>query len=302
MNAPVTGTDTVLWLQSSAPAAPGLSELLEGFGHSFFIQVEEQSSRLEALLFLSNRLEAERVARQLTPLLVEWSALLPVPVTLGGIREMPREDWAERWKQYFHARKISARIVIRPPWEKWEHPEPADIVVQIDPGMCFGTGLHGTTRGCLKLMDSLERDGPRPPGAFFDLGCGSGILSITASLLGWEPVWAMDYETAAVEGTRVNAKANGVGDQLTVVQGDLAHFQPPRDAADLVVANILAPVLLAHAAKIAEVVASHAYLILSGMLHEQADAVLAAYAPLGFIEKSRLALDEWTSILLKKTE
>ena len=108
---------------------------------------------------------------------------------------LPREDWAESWKRFFHVLRVSPRVTVRPPWEPYEPERPDEVVVTIEPGMSFGTGLHGTTQACLRFLESLADDAARSGGAplsVADLGCGSGILSIAALRLGFAPVRGVD--------------------------------------------------------------------------------------------------------------
>ena len=113
------------------------------------------------------------------------------------------DDWAERWKRFHEPVLVGGRLWVRPPWAE-RRPEALDLVV--DPGQAFGTGAHATTRLSLELMLGLE-----PAGSFADLGCGSGVLGIAAALLGFGPITAVDNELAALDATRANAAANGVG-------------------------------------------------------------------------------------------
>ena len=104
---------------------------------------------------------------------------------LGGrelrVEELPREDWAESWKKFFHVIRVSPRVTVRPPWENFEPDRPDGVVVTIEPGMSFGTGLHGTTQACLRFLEELAEEDPAArPRSLADLGCGSGILSIAA--------------------------------------------------------------------------------------------------------------------------
>jgi ribosomal protein L11 methyltransferase len=158
---------------------------------------------------------------------------------------------------------IAGRLTVRPPWEP-PGDTPLDVVV--DPGQAFGTGAHATTRLCLELM----LDAGAPGGAFVDLGCGSGVLSIVAAKLEYKPVTALDHDPAAVDATRENAAANGV--ELDVRQFDLRHEQVP--ACELCVANVLARPLLEWASLQTDL---PPHLILSGLLATEADAVAGAY-------------------------
>jgi ribosomal protein L11 methyltransferase len=194
------------------------------------------------------------------------------------------EDWAERWKQ-FHEPVLVGRspsIRVRPPWAPLRDGA-LDLVV--DPGQAFGTGAHPTTRLCLELMLGLE-----PRGSLADLGCGSGVLAIAAGLLGFGPVTAVDNELAALDATRANAAANGV--QLDRVERLNLRERPPPQA-DTVVANLTRPLLLALAGRLER---RPNALIVSGLLDEEADEVVGAFAPL--TERERRSALGWTAVLL----
>lgn len=218
-----------------------------------------------------------------------------------SVEELPREDWAESWKKFFHVLRVSPRVTVRPPWEDFTPDRPDGVVVTIEPGMSFGTGLHGTTQACLRFLERLADEAPAgaPPRSLADLGCGSGILSIAARKLGYAPVRGVDYDAAAVRVSAENAALNGVPDVSFALCDVTAD---PIPAAEVVVANILAPILLAAAPRIARAVAPDpgAALVLSGILGEQYPRVRAAYEAFGFREEASLAIGEWTSGLLRR--
>ena len=212
---------------------------------------------------------------------------------------LPREDWAESWKRFFHVIRVSPRVTVRPPWEPYEPARADEVVVTIEPGMSFGTGLHGTTQACLRFLEELAAEPGAPARSLADLGCGSGILSIAARKLGYAPVRGVDYDAAAVRVSAENAALNGVPDVSFALCDVTAD---PIPGAEVVVANILAPILLAAAPRIARAVAPGpgAALVLSGILGEQYPRVRAAYEAFGFREEASLAIGEWTSGLLRR--
>lgn len=206
---------------------------------------------------------------------------------VGGAQVVVRgehvaDDWAERWRGYHQPVLVGGRLWVRPPWAP-EHPHAPDVVV--DPGQAFGTGSHATTRLSLELMLDLE-----PVGSFADLGCGSGVLAIAAAKLGFEPVIALDNEPAALEATRANAAANGVG--LSAIERHNLR-EAPAPASQTVCANLIRPLLLRVAELLTE---SPETLIVSGLLDEEADEVAAAFAPLR--ERARRSAQGWSAVLL----
>lgn len=207
-----------------------------------------------------------------------------VPVQVGA-EEVP-DDWAERWKRFHGPILLDGRLYLRPPWEP-AAVRPGVVEVVIDPGRAFGTGSHPTTRMCLELMLTLDRRG-----SLADLGCGSGVLAIAGTKLGFRPVVAVDADGAAVETTVANARANAARlDHVDRV--DLRRSPPPM--ADVITANLMRPLLLRVAGLLAE---APRVLIVSGLLEEEADEVGAAFSPL--VERRRLTTQGWSALLLER--
>lgn len=193
------------------------------------------------------------------------------------------EDWAERWRQFHRPLVLEGRLTVRPPWER---PARTPLDVVIDPGRAFGTGAHATTRLCLELLLTLPSRGP-----LLDLGCGSGVLAITAAGLGFHPVLALDNDPASVGATRANAERNGV--QIDVRRFDLRVAEVP--GLPTVTANLLAPLLRAWAPSVAP---ETERVIASGILASEADAVAAAFAERRLFEAARRSQGEWVALLL----
>lgn len=236
----------------------------------------------------------------------------------------PDEDWILSYRRHFKTDRIGRRLLVVPEWEvDTLQKEPGDenrALVVLDPGLAFGTGKHETTRACLEYIDELSVSG----GSFLDMGCGSGILSIAASKLGYEPVAGFDIDAEAVKAAVGNAGKNGVdvdfrefalgGGSVTLdssieaakgVYPDLALQSRASEVksgvfagADLVVANILGPLLIAFAAEISGYVKSK--LVISGILNELYPEVLAAFTAVGFREVSRKTFSQWSTGLLSR--
>ena len=251
------------------------------------------------------------------------------PIEIGDI---PDEDWKLAYRRHFKIEEIGKRLVTVPAWEKI--PDGNRIPIVLDPGMAFGTGKHETTKACLQYIDEIASavqtsslDARR---SFLDMGCGSGILSIAAAKLGFAPVAGFDIDEEAVQASKENAEANGVSvDYRTFALGrgavtldasieaakglypDLAlqgrvmndecrmmkgGFSP----SDVVVANILGPLLIAFADEIAGFAPKT--LVVSGILEELYPEVLAAYVARGYREISHKTIGEWTTGLLVRGE
>jgi len=197
------------------------------------------------------------------------------------------DDWQERWKDFHHSMLIGGKIFLRPSWEDTEPHEGATEIV-LDPGQAFGTGSHPTTRLCLELLLDLE-----PAGEFVDLGCGSGVLAIAAAKLGWKPVRGYDFDKLAVEATLANAYANNVA--IEVERADLREGLPA--LAPTVFANLMRPLLLDVAKQFPQDHGVEA-IVLSGLLDEEAEEIVVAFAPLGFSEARRVSEGGWTGLRL----
>ncbi len=275
--------------------------------------------------WLQLRVEASREVREaLTLLLTEWGA--------GGVVEEPRavsayfppaaredldarldryaqdlgqpvgwswspvaEGWEDSWKAHFRPAVLSRRLAVCPSWEEFTPADPAVRVIRMDPGRAFGTGTHETTRLCLGLLDDFIADAPPP--ALLDVGCGSGILTIGARLLGVPRAVALDIDPLAASATRENAVANGVADGMLVLCGDLRSVTGsyPR-----VAANILYQILLGLAPTLAARVAPGGCLVLSGMLTPELPSAAAVYQAQGLREVRRESAGEWGALVFQR--
>lgn len=187
---------------------------------------------------------------------------------------MNEEDWSENWKQFFHPLKIGKRVLVRPEWEECEN-EDGRVVFTINPGMSFGTGSHATTQLCLEAIEEYTKDGD----TVLDLGCGSGILSITACLLGAEHAIAMDIDKNAVDIAVRNAELNGVlGDKFSAVAGNILEDEALRkkfsEKYDIVAANIVSDVIIGISPFAADFVKENGIFIASGIICERLNEVL----------------------------
>ncbi len=182
------------------------------------------------------------------------------------------QAWERVWLDYFQPIQFGDRLWICPTGKQIDADD--SVVVRLDPGLAFGTGTHPTTALCLEWLDSANVQGK----TLIDYGCGSGILAIAALKLGATQVIAVDHDPQAIIATNNNAKQNHVSDRLLAVSSD--DFQPQH--ADIVMANILANILIELAPQVSELVKPEGELVLSGILHEQASQVIAAYNEFSF--------------------
>lgn len=228
---------------------------------------------------------------------LEWlSSFVPgLQAVLPEVVPVCQEDWAEGWKQHFSSVRIGRRLVVKPSWE--DFPAAAgDVVVNLDPGMAFGTGTHGTTRLCLEVLAALF-DGPSPPQRVLDVGTGSGILAIAAAALGARRTLACDIDAEACRIAGENAALNGVGDRIEITLEPLSTLA---GEFDLVLANILAEENIRLASELVNHVAPGGALILSGILLEKEALVAEAFAAFALSGPEISRRDEWTCLLYRK--
>jgi ribosomal protein L11 methyltransferase len=201
-------------------------------------------------------------------------------------------DWAEAWKAYFPVLRVGRRLVIRPTWRR-HRAAPDDVVVSLDPGMAFGTGLHPTTRLCLDGLERLADDGRLAHARILDVGCGSGILAIAALKLGAVSALAVDTDPIAVESTLANARRNGLGRRLRASEGSVPTGQPE---VDVVLANLIAGVLVQLAAPLREALRPGGTLLASGIFIDREGDVRRAFEGVGLEVATRMAEGEWVAL------
>ena len=239
----------------------------------------------------------EEARQQVAEGLWHLSSLGPQFVGDLQTRVVHEEDWANAWKDYYHVTHIGQRLVIRPSWREYV-PRNDEVVLELDPGMAFGTGLHPTTRMCLEQVERRVHSGMQ----VLDVGTGSGILALAAAKLGAASVHCIDNSSVAVESAVANAGMNQLSDRVQVVLGVLDESEAERLAGqyDLVLANIIARVIGSIANHLARVLAPGGILITSGIIedrrHEAEEPLLAA--GLKLIEQ--VMIDDWVTLVLQK--
>ena len=208
-------------------------------------------------------------------------------------RLVQEADWANAWKAHFPVLRIGRRIVIRPTWRRHRR-EPGDIVLALDPGMAFGTGLHPTTRLCLAALESMADRGLLAEAPeVLDVGCGSGILSIAAARLGARRVLAVDVDPIAVEATRANARRNRLARRIRTREGSSPSGEGPFD---LVLANLIASVLIAIADGLVADLRPGGTLLASGIFENREADVTAAFRAHGLEIANRWTEGEWVAL------
>jgi ribosomal protein L11 methyltransferase len=296
------------WLELSVEAEPEAVEALAAafaeWGQGVAIEQVVRSSRdgdevvyppdaslqVKTYLPLSDRASEER-RRQIEKAV--WALGLLQRVGPLGMRRLREADWADAWKQHFFVQRVGTRTVVVPSWREAEYePRPGDIPLLLDPGMAFGTGLHPTTRLCLRAAEELVRPGQR----VLDLGAGSGILAIAAAKLGAAEVEAVEIEPVAARVCRDNVLLNGVAGAVSVHEGPL---EPEAEKFDLALANITIRTLLELHAVLARRLNPSAMAVLSGVLVERADELLAALTATGWRHLRTDQEQDWVALLVE---
>jgi ribosomal protein L11 methyltransferase len=201
-------------------------------------------------------------------------------------------DWAEAWKAHFPVLRLGRRLVIRPTWLTVER-GPDDVVIDLDPGMAFGTGLHPTTRLCLAATEAVADRGALAGARVLDVGCGSGILSIAAAKLGAASVLGVDIDPIAIEATLANAASNGLAGAIAAREGSLPSGEP---AHDVVLANLIASVLISLAPALRDELRPGGTLVASGIFVDREDEVRAAFTTAGLGVTGRTSDGDWVAL------
>lgn len=219
---------------------------------------------------------------------------------LCNVRE---EDWANNWKQYFKPFEVGNRFVIKPSWEEYQN-QTDRVILEIDPSSSFGTGTHHTTQLCIEQLERYIEEG-----AFvLDMGCGSGILSVAALLLGAERVAAVDIDQNSVKIAQENAVKNGFGaPRFSAVCGNVLEDEAFSSSLgerfyDVVVANIVADVIIAMCGLFDRYLKQDGVLICSGIISQREDEVKEALEQSGFETVSRHEKQDWSALVLRKKE
>ena len=208
-------------------------------------------------------------------------------------RKVSETDWSDEWKQYFHVTRVGKHIVVKPSWESYE-PEAEDIVLELDPGMAFGTGTHPPTVLVLEALEKMVH----PDTAVFDVGTGSGILAMTAAKLGAKNVKAVDIDGVAVRTAMENIAKAGLADRIEVKQGDLLHGTEGK--ADVIVAHILADIIILLLPDIPGKLKEGGLFFASGIIEDYQQDVTEAAEKVGLRVKEVTRIKDWVGLLMEK--
>ncbi len=224
--------------------------------------------------------------------LVEYDIDLGVnKVTISEVNE---EEWATAWKKYYHPVKISEQITIVPTWEEYTPVSSDEKIIELDPGMAFGTGTHPTTILCIQALEKHVKQGMN----VIDVGTGSGVLTIAAAKYGAKEILALDLDEVAVNSAKINCKLNKVHDQVTIKQNDL--LKGVEFEADIIVANILAEVIVRFTDDVERLLKPGGLFISSGIIKQKRAEVEAAIVNSGLVIEEVMTMEDWVSITARK--
>lgn len=285
------------WLEISVrvnqEAAEAVAEVLSRYAPQgvAFEMHEDSEAEVTVKAYLAVDAEIEIRQRKVEEALWHLSqiwAVIPEP----AFRRVPDQDWTATWKEQIPVLHLGGRIVIKPSWRTYT-PAEDELVLELDPGIAFGTGLHPTTQLCVAAIEQFVQTGS----SVLDMGTGTGILALVAARLGAAPILAVDNDENAVIAARRNAEANGLISQIEMRYGSLADVEA---SYDVIVANILAPIITAMAgAGLARRLHADGVLIASGILREQAEGVTEALERSGLQVTEIRPMDEWVAIVAR---
>jgi len=300
---------TEISVAADGEAAEAVAEVLRPFAYKDGVVLEQLGdpthpdplaveSTVTVKIYVPQEDDTPALRRRLEEILYHLNRLYPVPSPL--YRALAEKDWAHAWKENYHPFRIGQRIWIQPSWydaeeEPADSNHPDDVLLVLDPGMAFGTGLHPTTQTCLRALEQLLQPGDR----VLDVGTGSGILAVAAAKLGAATVSAVDTDEMAVKTADANAIQNEVSDRITIWQGDLSSVK--EHSWDVVLVNILAPVILGllNEGYLMDYLADNGRLVLSGIIDSQVEDVESAVASAGGSVAERLIVRDWVTLVIK---
>ena len=252
---------------------------------------------VRAYLPARDRAAAERAAAEVAEALGHLQAFGLRPIGELQTRIVEEADWADAWKAYFPVMRVGRRLVIRPTWRRHRR-APDDVVLALDPGMAFGTGLHPTTRLCLAGVEALADSGVLADARALDVGCGSGILAIAALKLGAATALGLDTDPIAIEATLANARRNALVRRLRARGGSLPSGEPPFD---VVLANLIAGLLVPLADDLRRELRPGGHLLASGIFVDREGDVRDAFEAAGLVVTGRTSEGDWVALEVVRT-
>lgn len=284
--------------ENEAGEAGGGGAVIEVTGIDDFGNPIPDKYRVVVKTYLKPGQRGQAVREQLEEGLWRLSLLYPIPTP--EIRTVQEEDWATAWKKFYKPLRIGRRVVLKPTWEEF-NAQPTDLVIHLDPGMAFGTGMHPTTRLCIVALEELVQTGD----TVLDLGTGSGVLAFVAAKLGATNVLATDIDPLAVRVARENAELNQIDPAVLAVElGSVPAAMTGRFG--VIVANILAEVLVGlfdgkyQNTPLAEPLQAGGAMILSGILAEKATMVIDAAARYGLTLVDQKQEGDWVALVVRQ--
>ena len=272
--------------------------VLEQLGDADDIDPNALESTVTVKIYLPDSEDTPAIRQRIEEMLYHMNRLYPIQPP--QFTQLVEEDWANAWKQHYQPFRIGNHIWIQPSWleetaSEDDRLQANDVVLVLDPGMAFGTGLHPTTQKCLRFLEQVVKPGM----SVLDVGTGSGILGIAAAKLGAEKVVGVDTDQIAVETAIANARQNQVDNQFSAWQGTLESVTDK--SWDVVVVNILAPVIikLLEQGGLMDYVAPQGWLILSGIIDQQMKDVETAVSVAGGELVEHLVVRDWVSLLVR---
>jgi ribosomal protein L11 methyltransferase len=244
--------------------------------------------------YFQDGLEITGLIKKVNEGLENISQFLDIGKGFDGYGEVDDEDWSTSWKKYYKPFKLTDRIVIKPTWEEY-NVQPKDIIVEMDPGMAFGTGTHETTQMCSILLDKYMKNECE----VLDVGCGTGILSIIAAKLGAKKVQAIDIDEVAVKVAIENITINKENSKINAFRGILSDIKLGEQKYDIIVANIIANVIIDLSPFIPYYLKKDSLFITSGIIKERKQDVLEACSKYGMSCIETLEMGEWVAMVFK---
>lgn len=244
--------------------------------------------------YISEEENVDNYLAEISKRLESVSAFLPIGKGTIEVKGVKEEQWAHNWKKYYKPFRIGKHIVIKPTWESFDDLKEDDILIEIDPGMAFGTGTHETTSMCVELIEKYKKDSDR----LLDIGCGSGILGISAAKLGTKDVVGVDIDPNAVRVAKDNVTHNNVSTYVSIREGNLLDVI--EGEADIIVANIIADVIIGMADVIPQFLGVNGTFIASGIILDRMADVKEALVKVGLIPVEEKTKGEWAALVYTK--